>query len=121
MVRIMPGIIENSGATSGERKMLFYGVCVPLRLLLALFVFWKSSSPIVQGILLTASAMSMYMNLLGMNSSNEIWWSQEVHLLTSSSTFLLLIGRRPEFVPYVMVLDVLYGLLTSFARDPWNF
>ena len=117
----MPGIIESSGATTGQRKMLFYGVCVPLRLLLALFVFWKSSSPAVQLILLTVSAISSYINILGINSSNQVWWSQKFHLVTSISALLLLVRGRPDLVPIVMVFDALYGVASSFASDPWVF
>lgn len=115
----MPGVVEKSGASPGLRKALFYGVCVPLRLFLAWIVYANLSSPSLQVILLIVSAISVYINLLGLNSSNDIWWTQEVHLLTSLSTFLFLVARRPEFVPYVMVFDVLYGVLTSFTRDPF--
>lgn len=114
----MPGVVEKSGASPGWRKALFYGVCVPLRLFLA-WIVYTNLSPSLQVILLIVSAISVYINLLGMNSSNDIWWTQELHLLTSLSTFLILVARRPEFVPYVMVFDVLYGVVTSFTRDPF--
>ena len=116
----MPGVIENSGATPDKRRRLFYGVCVPLRLLLAFIVYRKYSSLTIQGIVMAFSVMSMYANLLGLNSSNEIWWSQKFHLLTSMKIVLCLVSARPEFVPYFMVVDVLYGVVTSFARDPWS-
>ena len=117
----MPGLIEKSGATSGRRKVLFYGVCVPLRLLLALFVYWKSTNPSVQGLVLTASAVSVYINLLSLNSSDRVWWSREFHALTSLTSLFLLLRGFPGWVPGVMVLDVLFGLVTSFARDPSGF
>ena len=116
----MPGLIEKSGATPSERSRLFYGVCIPLRLSLALFVYWKSTSPIVQGILLATSAISVYVNLLGLNTSNEVWWSRGFHTLTSLAIFLSLLGGFRSWVPGIMILDVLFGLLTSFSRDPWN-
>lgn len=116
----MPGIIEGSGATPDQRKKLFYGVCVPLRLLLAFIVYRKYSSVTIQGIVLAFSAMSIYTNLLGLNSSNDIWWSQKFHLFVSIKIVLCLITGRPEYVPYLMVVDVLYGVLISFAKDPWT-
>lgn len=117
----MPGLIEKSGATPSERSRLFYGVCIPLRLLLAGFVYWKSTSPIVQGLILTASAISVYINLLGLNTSNEVWWSRGFHTLTSLTIFLFSLGGFESWVPGIMILDVLFGLFTSFARDPWWF
>ena len=116
----MPGIIEGSGATPDQRKKLFYGVCVPLRLLLAFIVHRKYSSPAAQGIVLAFSTMSIYTNLLGLVSSNEIWWSKRFHLFTSIKIVLCLIAGRPEYVAYLMMGDVLYGVLTSFAKDPWT-
>lgn len=116
----MPGIIEGSGATPDQRKKLFYGVCVPLRLILAFLVHRKYSSPIVQGIVLAFSTMSIYTNLLGLNSSNDIWWSQKFHLFVSIKIVACLLIGRPEYVSLMMVSDVLYGVLVSFAKDPWT-
>lgn len=117
----MSGLIEKSGATSGQRKVLFYGVCIPLRLLVALIVYWKSTNPAVQGLVLTAFAVSVYINLLSLNSSDRVWWSREFHTLTSLTSLFLLLRGFPSWVPGIMVFDVLFGLVTSFARDPWGF
>lgn len=116
----MPGVIESSGATPSQRKKLFYGVCVPLRLLLAYLVYRTYSSPWVQGTVLSVALLSVYLNLLGLNTSNDIWWSQKFHLMMSLKIVFCLVGGRPEFVPYLMLLDVLFGATTSLAKDPWT-
>lgn len=117
---IMPGILEKSGATPNERMCLFYTICIPLRLFLTMFVFWHSSSTIVQGVLLLTSLTSIFTNFRGMKTANENWWSQNFHLLTSILIFSSVIGRRSDVVPYVMFADVVFGLSTSIARDPWD-
>lgn len=116
----MPGVIENSGASTCQRKKLFYGVCVPLRLFAAYFVYRTYSSPLVQGIVLMLAFLSAYMNLLGLNTSNDIWWSQKFHLLSSLKIVVCLLGGRPGFVPYLMLVDVIFGVASSVAKDPWT-
>ncbi|CAM9256855.1 unnamed protein product [Sphacelaria rigidula] len=116
----MPGVVESAGATPSQRKKLFYGVCVPLRLLLAYLVYRTYSFLWVQGIVLSVSLLSVYLNILGLNSSNEIWWSQKFHLVLSSKIVFCLVAGRSEFVPYLMLLDVFFGVMTSLARDPWT-
>lgn len=119
----MPGFVESSGATPSQRKSLFYGVCLPLRILLAYTVYLLSDSPLIRGFVGVSSALSFYTILLslelGSAPSGIVWWSREIHLVTSALTFFLVVGGRVDLVPVVMVVDILYGLVTSFARDPW--
>lgn len=116
----MPGVVESFGATPRERVLLFYCVCFPLRILLASLLYKFHSTPVVQGFVGVASALSSYTLLLSLNTSNSVWWSRKFHLITSVLTFLLVIGGRTSLVPMVMIVDVLYGLSTSFAREPWT-
>lgn len=113
----MPGVVESMGATASQRRALFYGVCIPFRLLLAVFVRYQVWS---RPFLLMVAAAAVYTNLLGLNTSSGVWWSRGFHMLTSLAAFLFLVGGRPDVVPVVMILDVLVGLFTSFARDPWT-
>lgn len=118
----MPGLIEKSGASSGQRKFLFYGICFPLRLLLALFVCWKLDSAVVQGIVLAASATAVYLNALGFKDGpgpDGVWWSRRFHMVTSVSILLCFGAGWKRAVPAIMIVDVFSGFLTSFARKPF--
>lgn len=117
----MPGgIVENLGASPSQRKKLFYGVCIPLRLLLAYIVYLNPTSYPMRLMVTIFSASSMYSNILGLNSTNSVWWDRKFHFTMSSLSLILSMTDRIEYVPSIMVIDILYGVIHSFASDPWD-
>lgn len=116
----MPGVVEMMGASPLLRRNLFYGICIPLRLGLATIVFQKWYSPHVREILLFFSVISVYVNLLSsISTSNNVWWKREVHLVSGVLVVFGTLGGKRNAVFGVLVLDVLFGLITSLTQKPW--
>lgn len=116
----MPGVVESLGASPAQRRKLFFLVCVPLRLLLAVLVSRNlSSSLFLRTAIMASSAMSIYVNMMGSLSSNRVWWSQEVHLLSSALVLGGTFFNHFKLVEAVMFSDVLFGVIAAMLRDPW--
>lgn len=120
----MPGVVEKMGASPALRKKLFFLVCIPLRLLLSLFVAINlSSSDLVMGAVMVFSAtsiISISFNYLSSISSKSVWWKQEVHLLTSVLILAGTLHRHDKFVSLVMLADLVFGVITSLLQNPWD-
>ena len=114
------GVVEASGATPTQRKNLYYSVCVPLRLILAYIVYKNVNSTPMKVLVMLLSAFAVYSNLLGLNSSRTVWWNRSFHLIVALSMLIFSVAGKMEFVPILMVFDVLFGLIHSFSIKPWD-
>ena len=109
----MPGVIEKSGASLSTRKHLFYMVCVPLRLGIALGVYKFRSSRISLLILSAVSCTSLFLKL----GESGVWWDRKFHFFSSALVTIFAIYNRLGFASLTIFLDVLYGLFFSWTRN----
>lgn len=109
----MPGLIESTGVSVLQRKMLFLGICVPLRLGIA---YTASTAHARQWFAYVAAAFSVvaiYINAVKA-ADVSVWWSRRAHAAHALAVLVLvaLLNTR-KYVPYVLFSDVLFGVLSS--------
>lgn len=110
------GAIENLGYSPSERKMLFYTVCIPIRMTIAALAFKYENHPFFVPLMVVVSTMAIIQN----TNKTKVWWSRHVHRLISLSILLASIAGFPKYIKYLLLLDVSYGLISSFEANPWK-
>jgi len=114
----MSGIFRSRGYSLDQLSMMFYTICIPIRLSLPIIVSYARDIPILKLILIAIGLISAGLNARGIGSGT--WWHKKVHLLTAIAFVISLVfpGRiRPE---EILFLDVLYGFSSSIAICPFS-
>jgi hypothetical protein len=116
------------GYTPTERKRIFYGICIWVRVILGLIVWYNSFNAtfhkIVPYVTLLGGMVGIYSNFKGLGDKC-IWWSRKFHLLSSCLVFIIsvlsLFNKIDiKYVACVIWTDVLLGFLYSVLVQPWN-
>lgn len=115
----MPGVLENAGVSLSSRKYLFYFVCTPIRLSLVVLALMYHESPIFRAAALVAAILAVYTNASKLMSGDEAWWSRRIHLVTSVLVAVSVTTSMTGSVPCLLVADIAFGLVSSFANAPW--
>ena len=110
------GFIENMGYSPDERKMLFYAVCIPIRLTIVGLAFKYENHPLFVPLMVMVSVMAIVQN----TNKTKTWWSRETHRCIAISVLLTAIAGFPKYIKYLLLLDVSYGLISSFEANPWK-
>ena len=116
----MPGAIEKLGFSIKSRQMLFYGVCIPLRLFIVFLAmtFYKNFN--FQLIALILSGISIFTNISRMGNANDpVWWNRMAHLLFSVMGASTIVLGKPQFLFKIILLDILFGVIDSFIKMPF--
>lgn len=102
----MSGLFKNLGFSSTSRKMLFWGICIWVRLAIA-YLVWNDFIPnsYVRG----AGLVGIYMNYTGLN--DNVWWSRGFHLITS-----MILASGIVNSGAILALDVFGGIVTALWR-----
>ena len=114
------GSVEASGASPEQRMQLFYGVCVPLRIALAYIVYKNADITPVKMLVLLLSAFAIYSNLLGLNSGRNVWWDRRIHLVVALAILVSAFAGKMNYVAFLMLFDILFGVGSSLAIKPWQ-
>ena len=102
-----------------KRKMVYYGICIWVRLALYTFIYYKRDykyTPYIVGVL----ALGTIMNLQGsISNPGKQWWSKRFDLLISVLLLLscvgVIMGKIPSIVmPLLLYLSLFGGILQSF-------
>ena len=110
------GLIENSGIPSDTRKKMFYLICIPTRLLMVGLVFKYENNPTFIYICMLLSIVAIFMNL----NKTKVWWDRNIHLLNALSILVVSLAGYPEYIKYILISDVVHGLLSSLKNKPWE-
>lgn len=110
------GVIENMGYSPDERKMLFYAVCVPIRLTIVALAFKYENHPLFVPLMIMVSVMAIVQN----TNKTKTWWNREVHRCIAISVLLTAVAGFPKYIKYLLLLDVSHGLISSFAVNPFK-
>ena len=114
----MAGIFRSRGFSLDQLSIIFYTICIPIRLSLPIIVSYSRDIPILKIILIAIGLMSVGLNARGIGSGT--WWNKKVHLLTATAFVISLIFPgyiRPE---EILFIDVVYGFSSSIVICPFS-
>ena len=112
----MAGVLRSKGFKGYELALMFYCVCVVLRLGFAGLVWKFGEERWMLWVLLGLGCFGALMNVRGMQrvgrrgSSKGIWWSREFHLLSAVVIGVLALAGLMGWLPH---LDVVRRLLVA--------
>jgi len=117
----MPGLIESAGVSVLHRKLLFFSVCVPLRVAVAFAALATHTKPWFAYVAATLSVIAFYINAVKAAGAS-VWWSRRTHAAHALAVLILvaLLGAK-KYVPYVLLSDVLFGVVSSLMWQPFSF
>jgi uncharacterized membrane protein YgdD (TMEM256/DUF423 family) len=123
------GFFEQHGATPGQRRALFYGVCIWVRLLIAVAAYYALKwwpVPAASVILaLAVAVVAVNATAAARHDHNDVWWSRGAHAVIAAMVAVMAVAAlatRGKQVPYTAValavgLDVVFGVVYSFTVD----
>jgi hypothetical protein len=123
------GVNERQGKTKAQRRILFYGGCLWMRILLAFLVLFISfHGPRVTGLILAVcGAIVAIGNIVPIArfGIDAVWWNRGVHagfgFLISLTGALLYTGMIPWFIPgLIIIVNIIYGWTHSFIANPFE-
>ena len=100
-----------------RRRVIYYCVCVVIRLTIIAVVYKLRDNVIVQGLVMAGALMGV-VNLGGRYEGNQ-WWSKKFQLLMSCIIVIMVILTYLKYVkswtiPLAMAVSLAGGLLQSF-------
>jgi hypothetical protein len=104
------------------RKHIFYGICIPIRLILYTLVFMYRDMPIIQYIIAIASliaVINLSNTMLFSKTKLEQWWSKQFQLLIAIlllvSSILIISGYNIStmVIPIILFASLFGGVLQS--------
>lgn len=99
----MPGALERRGVSIENRRTLFYSVCIPIRILLALSILVTPTPIVFLGAIFIA-----YVNF---SSRGVVRWNRSVHGFFSALIAVIsLFSKRLALV--AALCDIVYGAST---------
>ncbi|CAM9700511.1 unnamed protein product [Ectocarpus sp. 6 AP-2014] len=113
------GYIENLGASPTLRKRLFYGVCLPLRLLLVMLAFRYEDERMFIPLCIALSIVSIVTNLKKELNNSKVWWNRNTHMLNALGVLAVSVAGYPKYVKFILVSDVFHGLFSSIENGNW--
>lgn len=121
----MPGFFESNGYSAEQRRILFLGACIPLRLYITYLIYIHSDKKNVLAAVSAITFIRAYIHMYNhmRNGANDVWWNRKVHsyimFVASVCAFLLYIDKINDarILLYILLADVLYGLFTYFRSQ----
>lgn len=131
----MVGVLRGRGFKGYQLALMYYFICIVLRLGFAGLV-WKFGEErwmlfTVLGLGLLGAGMNIRgMRRIGVSRGNSsIWWSREFHLLSAVAVSVLALSGLMGWIPHlevvrrwmvvVLVVDVLVGVVMSAHKRPF--
>lgn len=123
------GVLRNKGYSAGQLMVMFYLICVPLRLGAAYLVWlFGERTSVLFGLMLVA-ALGVVLNVRSlMRKGENVWWMREFHMLMAIGIAVgcgvsLYYGDDRSLFKNVivglMVMDVAVGVLVSIVKKPF--
>lgn len=114
------GIFKNLSKTT--RALLFYLICIWIRLGLVYIVYKYSKYNIIIYLLMIISIIAIYLNYTKLNQ--KVWWNRKFHLIISFilliSTILILIFKiNRNILSLILLIDIIYGISYSIIKKPF--
>lgn len=124
------GLFRNMKLSNKQLMLMFYLICVPLRLTLAYLVTqYGTRIDILYGLLIIAF-ISVIMNMRSlMNRSSKVWWIREFHLYIGVVSVFVICGALlgtdngrevlSKVLGGILTVDVLVGVGVSLSKKPF--
>jgi hypothetical protein len=118
--------------SSKTRMLLFYCICIWVRLFIAFTIYKYSNNKILLYLILLFSIISIYLNFSKLNE--KVWWSRLFHgiisvLLLVFAIIIILrknnlvlinsIFKNNKILSYLIVIDILFGFFYSLYIKPF--
>lgn len=116
----MPGAVEKLGFSPNGRKMLFYGVCIPIRLSMVYIAasYYKNTN--FQIIALIFAGISIATNIGRMSDTNDpVWWNRVAHIIFALIGASTIVMDKPQHLSKVLLADILFGVVDSIIKRPF--
>lgn len=99
--------------------MLFYGVCIWVRLGLVYLSYKMYNIKWFLYLALIVSGIALLRNVNRVDKDDCVWWSRLFHyvniwVILSVSIIQLTTGDRKPIISILLLIDVLFGILYSF-------
>jgi len=111
------GGIKDLGVSLKNRKLLFYGICIWVRLGLSFLAYkytTKKWFPYLVAIICLLSIKFVHFE-----KDNCVWWSRKMHfiiliLVLCTSIFQIITKNDKPIIAFLILIDLLLGLSSSF-------
>lgn len=124
------GAVMSMGYSPEKRKLFFYTACILVRFLMAFGVYTFYRRKELSYLIPLFAIYSIYINLKQIFNDKKkgkcVWWSRPFHILNGSAVLLLSVFKISLFnlhpnrlVSFLLLIDVLFGVGTSFIKKPW--
>lgn len=107
-----PGIFQSLGTSRGTKLLLFYGICIWVRLYIAYLSHQYQAEYWFKYVAVILSLFSV----LSIGNDSCVWWSRTFHSMIAGLIFISAVLDQNKFVPYLLVVDVLFGFTYSIGR-----
>lgn len=110
---------EKYNLNYNQRRMLFYGVCIWVRLGLVYLSYKMYNTKWFLYVALIVSGIALLRNANRVDKDDCVWWSRLFHyvnlwVILSVSIIQLTTGDRKPIISILLLIDVLFGILYSF-------
>lgn len=130
------GFFKRNGYTPTERKRLFYGICVPVRIVIGILVMYllqpnnicDAGKDAIVSILIIVSGITIINTLSCLVAPDGVWWNRKFEMLISIIIIIMSgiylseprgSSRGDEIIKYLCLpifIDIIYGLVLSTTR-----
>ena len=115
-------LVAKMGIPHATRGILFYLVCIPIRLYLAFFVYLNHKIVFIPYLVFFFSCFALYSNIK--KRGDCVWWFRELHIIVSASliiaSMLTIIHQVSGIIlSYLLLMDVILGFLSSLVLNPF--
>ena len=111
------GGVKDYNVSIKNRKLLFYGICIWIRLAIAIAAYKLKDKDWFPYIVALVSLMSIYW--VKFDKDHCVWWSRKIHyimicLILLTSIFQVITKKKTVIIPLLLLLDLIIGIISSF-------
>ena len=111
------GLFEHLGYSDIQRMMMFYFICIPLRLSFPFILTLIGKKINVKPFIVLIGLISILQNYITMNSGT--WWHRKAHIITGVALVMSTRLDGNMYSSVVLFMDVLYGIISSLIIRPF--
>jgi hypothetical protein len=113
----MPGVLETAGVDTQVRQLLFWGVCIWVRLGVAVLTLLALLTWPVPALIGTATVTGVVV-ITNISRTNSVWWHRSDHIIAGSVVVVTAIAAiavgdttiSPWIILGVFIADVFLGM-----------
>ena len=111
------GGVKDYNVSIKNRKLLFYGICIWIRLAIAIGAYKLKDKEWFPYIVALVCLMSIYW--VKFDKDDCVWWSRKIHyimicLILLTSIFQVVTKKKTVIIPLLLLLDLIIGIVSSF-------